>query len=131
MDGKFTPLKDLYPEFRREEVDRAIRIPVEGPVGPELDEILRVISDHPHVFLNTGHVSPDEAVRLVELAHEYGIGNVLVATAVTQVASTDQLRYMARRGSVHGIHPGRLHAHHVHPQDPLLRRAGIPRRTRR
>jgi len=72
---------------------------VEGPVGPELDEILSVISDHPDVFLNTGHVSPDEAIRLVQLAREYGIGKVLVATAVTQVASTAQLRYMARRGA--------------------------------
>ena len=99
VDGEFAPLQDLYPEFRREEVDRAIRIPVEGPVGPELDEILSVISGHPRVFLNTGHVSPEEAIRLVELAREYGIGNVLVATAVTQAASTDQLRYMARRGA--------------------------------
>ncbi len=99
MDGKFTPLKDLYPEFRREEVDRSIRIPVDGPVGRELDEILSLISDHPRVFLNTGHVSPEEAIRLVDLAGEYGIEKVLVATAVTQVASTDQLRYMAQMGA--------------------------------
>ena len=58
-----------------------------------------MISDHPKVFLNTGHVSPDEAIRLVELAQEYGIGKVLVATAVTAAASTDQLRYMAKRGA--------------------------------
>ena len=99
VDGRFTPLKDLYPEFKREEVDRAIRIPLEGPVGPELDEILRVIQANPHVFLNTGHVSPEEAIRLVDLAGDYGIEKVLVATAVTQAASTDQLRYMAGKGA--------------------------------
>ena len=99
VDGRFTPLKDLYPEFKREEVDRAIRIPLEGPVGPELDEILRVIRANPHVFLNTGHVSPEEAIRLVDLAGEYGIEKVLVATAVTQAASTNQLRYMAGKGA--------------------------------
>ncbi|MXX46291.1 MAG: hypothetical protein F4Z41_08825 [Acidimicrobiia bacterium] len=99
VDGRFTPLKDLYPKFRQEEVERAIRIPVEGPVGSDLEEILELISHNPHIFLNTGHVSPDEAVRLVDLAFDFGIGNVLVATAVTSVASTDQLRYMAGKGA--------------------------------
>ncbi|MDE0188278.1 MAG: DUF6282 family protein [bacterium] len=99
VDGQFTPLQDLYLEFKREEVDRAIRIPVEGPVGRDLGEILELISDNPHIFLNTGHVSPAEAVRLVDLACDYGIGNVLVATAVTSSASTDQLRYMAGKGA--------------------------------
>ena len=99
VDGRFTPLKDLYPAFKREEVDRAIRIPVEGAVGAELDEILGLISDNPQIFLNTGHVSPTEAVRLVDLACEYRIDRVLVATAVTSIASTDQLRYMAGKGA--------------------------------
>ena len=99
VDGRFTPLQDLYPEFKREEVDRAIRIPVEGPVGPELDEILGLLADNPHIFLNTGHVSPEEAVRLVDLARHYGIEKVLVATAVTSVASTEQLRSMAGKGA--------------------------------
>ena len=99
VDGEFRSLADLYPEFKREEVERAISIPVEGPIGHELDEILGLISDNPDVFLNTGHVSADEAIRLVDLAHHYGINNVLVATAVTQVASTDQLHYMAGKGA--------------------------------
>lgn len=99
VDGRFRPLQDLYPEFKREEVDRAISIPVKGPIGPELDEILRVISNNPHVFMNTGHVSPEEAIRLVGLTRRYRIGKVLVATAVTAVATTKQLRYMARKGA--------------------------------
>ena len=99
VDGEFTPLMDMYPEFKREEVDRAISIPVEGPIGRDLEEILRLISDNSHLFLNTGHVSADEAIRLVDLAHECGIKNVLVATAVTQIASTEQLQYMAGKGA--------------------------------
>ncbi|MDE0231874.1 MAG: DUF6282 family protein [bacterium] len=99
VEGRFTPLKDLYPEFRREEVDRAIRIPVEGPLGDDLEEILGLIADNPHIFLNTGHVSPAEAVRLVDLACDYGIQSVLVATAVTSVASIEQLRHMAAKGA--------------------------------
>ncbi len=100
VDGVFKPLKDLYPEFRREELDRAIRIPVEGPIGPELEEILSLISANPHIFLNTGHVSPEEAIRLVDLSRKYGIDKVLVATAVTGVATTEQLRRMADQGAL-------------------------------
>ena len=99
VNDKFTTLSELYPDFKREEVDRAIRIPTEGPVGPELDEILRLISSNTHLFLNTGHVSADEAIRLVDLSQEYGIKNVLVATGATKVASPEQLRYMAGKGA--------------------------------
>ena len=95
VDGKFSPLSELYPEFKKEEVERAISIPTEGPVGPELDEILGLIAANPHIFLNTGHVSGEEAVRLVDLAGEYGIKDVLVATGATKAASLDQLKYMA------------------------------------
>jgi hypothetical protein len=99
VNGKFSPLSELYPEFQKEEVDRAIRIPIEGPVQPELDEILRLIAANPHIFLNTGHVSAEEAIRLVDLAAEYGIKNVLVATGATKVASLDQLKLMAEKGA--------------------------------
>ena len=62
------PLSELYPKFRKEELDRCIRIPVDEEPGPELDEILSLIAEHPHVYLNTGHVSVDEALRLIDLA---------------------------------------------------------------
>jgi hypothetical protein len=99
VDGKFRPLKDLYPQFKREEVDRAIRIPVDEPVGSALEEILTLMSNNPHIYMRTGHVSAEEAVRLVDLASEYGIQNVLVATGAAQVASTKQLKYMADKGA--------------------------------
>ena len=99
VDGEFKPLKDLYPRFVAEELERAIRIPTEGPIGPELTEILTLISQNPDIFLNTGHVSPAEAIRLVDLSEKFGIKRVLVATAVTAVASTRQLRYMASKGA--------------------------------
>ena len=99
VDGKFVPLSELYPKFKTEELDRCIRIPVDEPPGPELDEILQLIAAHPHVYLNTGHVSAEEAVRLVELAEEYGIKRVLVASAVTKIATMEQLKYMAGKGA--------------------------------
>ena len=99
VDGKFVPLSEIYPKFKTEELDRCIRIPVDEPVGPELDEILRLVAEHPHVFLNTGHVSAEEGVRVVELAEQYGIKRVLVASAVTKIATMEQLKYMVGKGA--------------------------------
>lgn len=99
VDGRFTPLSELYPAFKSEELERTIRIPVDDPPGPQLDEILRLIASHPNVYLNTGHVSVEEAMRLVDLAGEYGIGRVLVASAVTKIATVDQLRAMVAGGA--------------------------------
>ena len=99
VDGRFVPLSELYPKFKHEELDRCIRIPVDEKPGPELDEILHLIADHPHVYLNTGHVSVPEAMRLVDLAQEYGIAKVLVASSVTKIASMAELRRMADQGA--------------------------------
>ena len=99
VDGKFVPLSQLYPEFKREEVDRAIRIPVDGTMTKELDAILSIIASNPDVYMNTGHVSPAEAIRLVELGNTYGISNILVATAVTKASTTEQLAYMVELGA--------------------------------
>lgn len=99
VDGKFVPLSELYPKFRKEELDRAIRIPVDEPVGPELDEILQLIAGYPQVYIGTGHVSVDEAVRVVDLAAQYGIAKVLISSSVTKVAGLEKLRYMVEKGA--------------------------------
>jgi len=97
VDGVFTPLSEIYPEFRRE-LETCISIP-EGPPSPELDEILRLIASHPHVYMITGHVDVPEAMRLVDYAEEYGIERVVVSSAVVKEAGLDQLRYMADKGA--------------------------------
>ena len=99
VDGEFVPLSELYPRFKEEELDRCIRIPLEEAPGPELDEILRLIGDNPQVYMITGHVSAEEAVRLVDLAEQYGIGKVVVSGAVAKIASMEQLGYMAGKGA--------------------------------
>jgi hypothetical protein len=99
VDGKFVPLSQLYPQFTREELDRAIRIPLDEPPDHNLDEILRLIASHPHIYLNTGHVSVDEAIRLVDLAGQYGIEKVLVASSVTKIATLPQLKDLAAKGA--------------------------------
>lgn len=99
VDGTFVPLSKLYPKFKTEELDRCIRIPLDETPGPELDEILQLIASNPHIYMITGHVSAEEAVRLVDLAGEYGIGKVLVSSAVTKIAGMEQLEYMADKGA--------------------------------
>ncbi|MEM7129422.1 MAG: DUF6282 family protein [Chloroflexota bacterium] len=99
VDGKFVPLSELYPKFKKEEVDRAIRIPVDEEPGPALDEILHMIADHPHVYLDTGHVSVAEAMRLVDLKERYGYEKVIVSSSVTKIATTEELKVMAAKGA--------------------------------
>jgi hypothetical protein len=99
VDGKFVPLSELYPKFKREELDRCIRIPLDEPPGAELDEILTLIAEHPKVYLNTGHVSVNEALKLIELAKQYGIPKVLVASSVTKIATLQELKQMAAQGA--------------------------------
>lgn len=99
VDGKFQTLADLYPKFRKEELERAIRIPLDEDPGPELDEILCLLAENPHVYMDTGHVSPEEAIRLVDLKDKYGYKKIVVSSAVTKVATMEQLKYMASKGA--------------------------------
>ena len=98
-DGEFVPLSVIYPKFKTEELDRCISIPLDEAPGPELDEILRLIAANPHIYMITGHVSVPEAMRLVELAGEYNIEKVVVSSAVTKIASLDELTTMADAGA--------------------------------
>lgn len=100
VNGKFMPLSQLYPKFKTEELDRCIRIPVDEDPSPELDEILKLIASHPDVYMITGHVSVEEAIRLIDLAEKYGIKKVVVSSAVTKIAAMKQLKEMAEKGAV-------------------------------
>ena len=99
VDGKFVSLSELFPKFKTEELDRCTRIPLDSDPGPELDEILCLIGEHKHVYMNTGHVSVEEALRLIELAPRYGIEKILVASTVTKIASIDQMKQMIAGGA--------------------------------
>jgi hypothetical protein len=99
IDGKFTPLKDAYPRFVEEELSRCIEIPLKGKPSPELSEILELIATHPHMYLNTGHVSPAEALRLIALAKDYGIKKVLVANSVVANMTLAEMKNAAKAGA--------------------------------
>jgi len=99
VDGKFVSLSQLFPKFKTEELDRCTRIPLDGEPGLELDEILSLIGEHKHVYMNSGHVSVEEALRLIELAPRYGIEKILVASTVTKITSNEQMKQMIAGGA--------------------------------
>jgi hypothetical protein len=99
VDGKFVPLSELYPKFRDEELSRCIRIPVEGDPDPALDEILTLLAANPHIYLDTGHVSAEEAMRLVDLKSKYGYKKIVVSSSVAKVSTMSQLQEMAKKGA--------------------------------
>jgi hypothetical protein len=99
VDGKFVPLSELYPKFREEELSRCIRIPIDEDPDPALDEMLKLVAENPHIYLDTGHVSVEEAMRLVDLKSKYGYKKIVVSSAVTKIATIACLREMAKKGA--------------------------------
>jgi hypothetical protein len=98
VKGDLVPFKDVFPKFAAEELNRAVRIPLEDPISPELSEILEMVAEQPEVYLNTGHVSGPEAMRIVDLAERYGIKNVLVAHPARGELTIEQQKNLAQRG---------------------------------
>ncbi len=96
--GTYILLKDRYPKFAEEELSRAIRIPA-GPPDKDLKEILEVIAAHPHVYLITGHVSKDEAIRLCELSEEFGIKKVVISDCATRGMSSQEMAKVISTGA--------------------------------
>ena len=99
VDGNIVTFQQLYPEFAEEELSRSIRIPLEDPIPDTLNEILDLIAEHPNVYLNTGHVSAAEALRLIDLAHEHGIQKVLVAHVARRQMTLEQQAQAAAKGA--------------------------------
>ena len=100
VDGEFKTLAELYPKFREEELSRAIRIPLDEDPGPELDEMLKLVADHPHIYMDTGHISAEEAIRLVDLKEKYGYKKIVISSSVTKIATMEQLKYMVSKGAL-------------------------------
>lgn len=136
VDGEPVLLKDLYPKFAEQELARAIRIPTDGPASPELKGILEIIADHPDMYLNTGHVSGAEALRLVDLAHEFGIKKVLVAHPARRRLTLEEKKEIVNRGVfleavfAECVYPGGIPRTHYYvepeymhniPSDPNMR----------
>lgn len=100
VEGVPTPFHELDASFREQELGRAIAIPLDGPLPSSLDEILDLLAAHPDTYLNTGHVSGAEAIRLVELARARGIERILVAHVARRQLTLEQQRDVASQGAM-------------------------------
>ncbi len=92
IDGKYVLHIDRFPKFVEEEVSRCISIPLDGKLSPQLREILELISAHPHIYLLTGHISPDEALKLLEYGRDFGIKKMVVSSNVVGGMTIDQMK---------------------------------------
>jgi hypothetical protein len=97
-DGKWIILREKYPKFVEEELNRCIRIP-QGKPGLELAEILEIIAANPQIYLVTGHVSNEEAFRLIELSKEFGIKKVVVSGYVISNMSDVDIEKVVASGA--------------------------------
>ncbi len=134
VDGEPVLLQDLYPKFAEQELARAIRIPLDDPVPDDLDEILRLIGEHTDVYVNTGHVSAEEALRLIELAPRYGIelNRVLVAHVARNDMTMEQQKQVAEAGAWLegtyadcGVYPGGIGRTHYYPEQEYINQLSI------
>lgn len=99
IDNQLVPFKDVFPKFANEELSRAVQIPLDDPIPGPLAEILEMVAGHPEVYLNTGHVSGPEVMRILELAERFGIKKVLIAHAARGHLSVEQQKEAAQRGA--------------------------------
>ncbi len=100
VDGKPVRFVDQYPKFAKDELSKSVRIPLEDPIPDELAEILQLIADHPHVHLNTGHVSAEETIRLVDLALQFGIKKIVIAHPARPRLTLDQQKELVKKGAL-------------------------------
>ena len=99
QDGTLIPLADLYPKFAERELPVATRIPLSGPIPFALSEVLEMVAARPEVYLNTGHVSGPEVMRLLDLAEQFGIAKVLIAHPARLQLTIEQQKVAASRGA--------------------------------
>lgn len=77
-----------------------IRVAENGAVTPEAMAVLEKVKEH-DLVLQTGHVSPDEALAVIRKAKEMGIDKVAVTHAMAKVPglSIDQMKQAAADGA--------------------------------
>jgi len=98
VDGELVPIAEVYPAFAEKELPNTIAIPLKEPVPWQLQDILKMVADRPEVYLNTGHVSKAEALRVIELADRFGIKKVLLAHPTRSLFSIEEQRELGSAG---------------------------------
>lgn len=71
-------------------LDTCLALPAAGPLPDPIPEILDLIAAA-GVMLNTGHLAPDETLRLIEAARARGITRILAPCSLFSTAETEAI----------------------------------------
>lgn len=82
------------------EPGEGLKVAENGKVLPETEAVLKVIARE-NLVLNTGHVSPEETLAVIQKARELGVNNIVITHAMADVPglSIDQLKEAAQMGA--------------------------------
>ncbi len=82
------------------EPGEGLKVAEGGKVLPETEAVLKVIARE-NLVLNTGHVSPEETLAVIQKARELGVNNIVITHAMADVPglSIAQLKEAAQMGA--------------------------------
>lgn len=100
----FMPIVHAFNHLARSvdgSVDEAVTLFDGDKLVPQLEEVLDVIARN-DLVLATGHISPEESLRLIDAARSRGVSRILVthASAMPVTASVEQQKEMVRKGAL-------------------------------
>ena len=91
------PTWDAEADASRQRANRpAVPIVKDGELVPELAEIFRLIADN-DLVLATGHISPDEILKVLPAARRAGVRRMLVTHARSSI---DEMKQMVEEGAI-------------------------------
>ena len=91
------PTWDAEADASRQRANRpAVPIMRDGELVPELTEIFRLIADN-DLVLATGHISPDEILKVLPAARRAGVRRMLVTHARSSI---DEMKQMVEEGAI-------------------------------
>lgn len=79
----------------------------DGKVVPDVEDILRLLADHPHIIMSNGHLPQDEAVPLFERAAELGVRRLVIEhpNSHPHFFGEESLRRLIDLGAVMNLSP--------------------------
>lgn len=100
VDGEYVRHIDRFPKFVDEEYSRSVAIPLDGKLTPAFREIMEVVAGNPELYVVSGHVSPAEALALIDITKDFGIEKLMLSHTVVSEMSLAQMQDAAARGAL-------------------------------
>ena len=73
---------------------------MDGELGPKTGEMLTQLAENPQTYVDTGHVSADEAIRLLELKGKHGCAKIVASSCRITISTMGRLNYMVDTGAL-------------------------------